>query len=230
MKSAGSYEALARLLEYPSAAGEALAHACGVELRERNEPAADAVDAFDAATRDLYLEDLEELYARTFDLDPTHAMDLGWQLFGETYKRGVFLVKMQASLREHGIDQGSELGDHLPLVLRLLARLDDEEDPHGLVEEVILPAVAKLRAAMTQQGQPHRFVLDAIDAVLRADFGVEHVEMPSEATSGARSPEGFATRGSEAHSSDLDASRQAPFVGNRRMLPVLQDTQPEEYR
>ena len=208
VRHADSYEALARLLEYPRAAGEALAHACGAELRERNAQAADAIDAFDTATRDLSLEELEELYARTFDLDPTHAMDLGWQLFGETYKRGVFLVKMQAALRDHGVDQGSELGDHLPLVLRLLARLSDEEDPHGLVEEVILPAVGKLRAAMNQQGQPHRFVLDAIDAVLRADFGIDHVEMPM----------------------DLDASRQAAFVGNRRMLPVLQDTQPEEYR
>lgn len=90
------------------------------------------------------VRDLEERYAAVFDFNPARTLDLGYQLFGETYKRGVFLVMMKESVLAHEIDTGSELPDHLPSVLRLLADLAPEEEPRELAEEVILPAVEKI--------------------------------------------------------------------------------------
>ena len=64
--------------------------------------------------------ELEELYTRTFDINPVCSLEVGWHLFGEDYNRGAFLVRMRGLLREHGIEEGAELPDHLESVLRVL--------------------------------------------------------------------------------------------------------------
>lgn len=173
------YELLAELLEYPGPGLTDAAEQCRAALAEKHPAAAQAVEDFAAWAAGVDPRDAEELYTRTFDIQAPCCLELGWQLFGETYKRGGLLVKLRVALREHDVEPGSELPDHLSVVLRLLPRLAPAEDPRGLVEEAVVPGVAKMAAALQGAASdagatpsPYLGLLRAVDLVLRADYDV----------------------------------------------------------
>jgi nitrate reductase molybdenum cofactor assembly chaperone NarJ/NarW len=173
------YERLAELCEYPSPDLCAMAEDCRAAFAGRHAEANLLLGDFAAKVAALDVCELEELYTRVFDLNPARCLDLGYQIFGETYKRGAFLVKMKEATRAHGVDPGVELHDHLPVTLRLLARLGPDDAPRALVSEVVLPAIAKLLGTFTDDdGGGYRSLLEAIERVLMADFGVDHVDLP----------------------------------------------------
>ncbi len=174
------YDLLAELLEYPRGGVVAVAERCRTLLARRSPEASAEVETFEAFVAGIDERELEELYARTFDLNPPAALDLGYQLFGESYKRGIFLVKMQRAVLDHGIDPGSELCDHLPLVLRLVARLRDDEDPRSLVDEVVLPTTLKILKTFAEEN-PYCALLRAVLAALQGDFEITNIrELPRE--------------------------------------------------
>lgn len=184
------YDSLAYLLEYPRAGTAARAEACADALEDHDNDAAREVRSFAAYARGVDPRDLEETYVRTFDLNPASTLDLGFQMFGESYKRGVFLVKMVCAARAAGIDPGNELADHLPVTLRLLAHLEQADDPRSLVDEVILPATLKIlgtlnaiqetrEAGAGASETPYASLLRAVLSLLRNDFAIEKIhELP----------------------------------------------------
>ena len=158
---------LAALLDYPEPDVLAQAERARGALAEWPAAAAE-LEAFAAHVAGCDPREVEELYTRTFDIMATCCLDVGYQLFGETYKRGLFLVKMRDACRRHGVDARTELPDHLPVVLRLLARLAPEDEPEELVREVLLPAVGKMLLPFHDAPNPYAGLLRAVDAVLRA--------------------------------------------------------------
>lgn len=173
------YEDLAEILSYPTPSlGDAIARAkTALAARSpRTSEAAESLARLEQSLSPMDPGEREELYARTFDLNEARALDLGWQLFGETYKRGAFLVKMKTTVLAHGVDPGSELYDHLPVVLRLLPRLEASELPRDLVEEVILPSLGKILATFEAEAPGgYREALFATQTALLADFDIDHV-------------------------------------------------------
>jgi nitrate reductase delta subunit len=127
-------DAFARALEYPRA-GECLSQFPGETL-----------------------ESLQELYTRTFDLNPVCSLEIGWHLFGEEYERGAFLVKMRQELRAHAIPESTELPDHLTHVLRLMSNLEPDEAA-ALASRFVLPAIEKMLAGLEGKGNPYEAVL-----------------------------------------------------------------------
>lgn len=142
-----SGELLARLadvLEYPRAD---LGEQCTTlsRLLEADRPgAAHAMEDFGKAIEALPPSRLEEIYAATFDVNPVCCLYVGYHLFGESYKRGAFMAKLNAEYREHGFETGNQLPDHLPVILRYLAALDDPEQRSWMLEDAILPALTKI--------------------------------------------------------------------------------------
>jgi len=178
-----AYELLAELLEYPGVEVLAIAERCRTIFAKRSPEASAEVESFEAYAASVDSEQLEELYARTFDFNPPAALDLGYQLFGESYKRGIFLVKMQREAAAHDVDTRSELPDHLPVVLRLVSRLRDDEDPRSLVDEVVLPTTFKVLStfAEREKANPYCALLRATIAILKADFDIDVIrELPRE--------------------------------------------------
>jgi nitrate reductase assembly molybdenum cofactor insertion protein NarJ len=87
---------------------------------------------------------MQELFTRSFDVQAIATLDLGYVLFGDDYKRGELLANLS---REHTAvqnDCGSELGDHLPNLLRLISRLEDEELLEDLAYAIIAPALSEM--------------------------------------------------------------------------------------
>jgi len=87
---------------------------------------------------------LQEIHTRSFEVQSITTLDIGYVVFGDDYKRGELLVNLNREHGTAGIDCGSELPDHLPNVLRLIARWQDTELVDEFVEEILVPALRKM--------------------------------------------------------------------------------------
>jgi nitrate reductase assembly molybdenum cofactor insertion protein NarJ len=125
--------------------------------------------------------ELEELYTRTFDNVAERSLEIGWQLFGENYARGILMVRFRALMREHGVREQTELPDHLTHVMPLLGRLPEKVAAafaHGQVKLAVKPILEGLRTCES----PWVGVLEALELVLgmhESQAGVQH-ETPAE--------------------------------------------------
>jgi nitrate reductase delta subunit len=156
---------VAPLLEYPGPDTKAQAIALAESMKWYAEIWEDLLEAFALHLQLTPPKELEETYTKVFDMNPGCCLDIGWHLFGETYKRGSFMANMRQSLREHGIAEGSNLPDHLPTVLRLLPALP-VEDARDLTRDCILPALEKLRPKL-EGAEPYNHLLESLDLMLR---------------------------------------------------------------
>lgn len=161
------HHALADLLRYPDAGYHDRVAAACVALASRPHLPVERLARFLQTVAHGSVTELQELYCRTFDLNPQCALEVGWQLFGEDYKRGAFLVSMRQELLDHGIAEEGELADHLLHLLPLLAAQEPER-ADALASIAILPAVAQMRRSLDGKDNPYIEVLAAIDETLQA--------------------------------------------------------------
>ena len=161
-----SHEGLADLLEYPDTDWASMmeAYACA-DFPE-------AFAKFRTIVEQLSLADLQELYIRTFDLNPVCALEIGYHLFGENYKRGQFLASLRETEAPFELGQEHQLPDYLPVLLRLLSKLVDEELRASLIGECLIPAIEKMVASFKDGENPYRYLLAAVQTVLRTEVGV----------------------------------------------------------
>ncbi|MBI4911903.1 MAG: molecular chaperone TorD family protein [Acidobacteria bacterium] len=138
---------LAALLRYPGPRTAAMAAGLADAAMETAHPCQEHLEAFALSAATLELPELQEHYTRSFDLNPECSLEIGWHLFGESYKRGQFLAMMRFHLREHGIEPGAHLPDHLPALLELVMKLESQ-DAMDLVDDCILPALEKVLPAL----------------------------------------------------------------------------------
>ncbi|MCZ7555750.1 MAG: molecular chaperone TorD family protein [Bacteroidia bacterium] len=164
------FDDLAVLFAYPTAETEkalvrTLLCFSGAEVHERYPETHRALREFAVAVGQLSPTELEELYTRTFDINPSASLELGWHLYGERYERGAFLVLMRQQLREYGIAEGCELPDHLTHVLQLFGRMSDTQRT-GMVEQYLLRGMSVLMDAWEGPENPYRRLLDALQSLL----------------------------------------------------------------
>jgi nitrate reductase assembly molybdenum cofactor insertion protein NarJ len=118
----------------------------------------------------LNVAELEELYTRTFDINPVCSLEAGWHLFGEDYNRGAFLVRMRDLLRQHNVPEGAELPDHLPNALRVLEVMP-HEDAAELAREFIMTAVGRMRVPFEDSVNLYGPILLEVENFLRELYG-----------------------------------------------------------
>ena len=158
---------LSRLVSYPGERYLAELDACADELRRIDPAIQAAFETFGDRVRHLSTEALQELYTRSFDLNPVCTLDIGWHLYGEQYERGAFMVRMRQALACHGVVENGELPDHLSHLLLLTARADEVEAA-GLVRDALLPALDKMLASLNKTTTPVTALIETIRSVLAA--------------------------------------------------------------
>ena len=89
--------ALAGLLEYP---GEDWPQRLEASPALSNE---EMLSEFARKTATLPLATLQELYTQTFDLNPVATLEIGYHLFGENYKRGLFLAQLRETEAQYAL-------------------------------------------------------------------------------------------------------------------------------
>jgi nitrate reductase delta subunit len=158
--------ALAYALAYPGDCFEERLEEALAVIRRHAPEAGVPLAAFCDAVRPLMLEEREELYTRTFDINPVCSLEIGWQLFGEEYHRGALLVRLRGELRRHGIEESTELPDHLTHVLSLLDRMAQAE-AQSFAACCVIPAVDKMLIAFDGAENPYGDVLLAVGLFLK---------------------------------------------------------------
>jgi nitrate reductase delta subunit len=124
--------------------------------------------AFLSKIEAMSLSDWEELYTRTLDLNPTTIPYIGFQTWGESYRRGEFLAQMNRALQSYAIDLDGELPDHLVPVLRYL---EAAGDPLPQLLEVLGPAVQRMFDVLNKQEpqNPYCLLLEGVRMQLQTN-------------------------------------------------------------
>ena len=146
MKDLTHYSVIADIFSYPDEQYPQRVRAVQNQLTSRWPRAARELERFLELLPESNLVGMQELFIRSFDVQAVTTLDIGYVLFGDDYKRGELLSNLN---REHvaaQVDCGHELADHLPNILRLLAKLNDTNLIGELAREIIAPAVNKMRS------------------------------------------------------------------------------------
>jgi nitrate reductase delta subunit len=147
------YGLFAQLLEYPRGDVAGAARTCQALLAEEHAEAAALVAEFAAMAESAPPGRLEEIYTGTFDLNGICYPYVGYHLFGESYKRSALLIGLKQRYRAMGLDTGSELADHVAVLLRFLSALDAADLAGELVGEALLPALLRMTRT-SEEGEP----------------------------------------------------------------------------
>jgi nitrate reductase delta subunit len=180
------YRLFADLLEYPTPAlaRQAPEAAAGTEMAQ----AAALLNGFCRFVEQASPARLEELYTGTFDLQAVCYPYVGYHLFGDSYKRGMFMAQLNAGYRQRAFSAGNELPDHVAVILRFLAsahadpplpREGTEAERSGaaapgddfsqaLLREGLIPTLDRMAGAFGDQSDnPYAGVIRALLLVLR---------------------------------------------------------------
>jgi nitrate reductase delta subunit len=170
----------AGILDYPRENLAALAEESERELAGDHPEAASLLGEFLAFLRSVPPARMEEIYTATFDLQAACCPYLGVHLFGEGYKRRVFLARLREIYDSREFRVTGELPDHLTSVLRFLAEAGGEDDGRALREDGLVPALEKMSGAFRESsGNPYGKVLNALRILLRpAEAGAEGAPVP----------------------------------------------------
>ncbi len=130
---------------------------------------------FRSSIEQMSADRLEEVYTAIFDLNATCHPYIGYQLFGETYKRSVFLVECKEHYRAHGFTAPDiELPDRLSIMLRFVSLCTDASLVTDIIEYGFGPSLAKMvktkeptikEPELTEEN-PYSDVLRALQIVL----------------------------------------------------------------
>ena len=181
------YEILASSLEYPGEDWNSRLERCKHWLTIQEPDVAVQFIKFQRNVKKLSIEKLQELYTQTFDLNPVCTLDLGYHLFGEDYKRGQLLAKLRETEAPYELGQANQLPDHLPVVLRLLAKHKDEELRRSLIVELLVPALGKMLEALGKTDNPYRDLIEVISNALKNELPADSAD--SEAAPGNEIPD-----------------------------------------
>jgi nitrate reductase delta subunit len=79
----------------------------------------------------------------------------------------MFMVKLKERYRFYDFSPGNELPDHLAVMLRFLARLEEGEESGELVRACIIPSLEKMIRGFGDRENAYRLVMEALLAVMQ---------------------------------------------------------------
>lgn len=126
-----------------------------------------AISVFLKRVGRLDLGEWEEVYTHTFDLNPSLALYVGYQTWGESYQRGEFMAALNREMQAYAIDMAGELPDHLIPVLRYL---DVAKQPLPELCETLSPALRRVTSVLRKSDarNPYLHLLEAIDQAVQS--------------------------------------------------------------
>lgn len=165
----------ADMLDYPSPGLPSKSAECLALVSAAAPQAAGLLGSFCGFVDQTPLAKLEEIYSGFFDLNPICYPYVGYQLFGENYKRSSFLVGLKDWYRAEEFDasESSEIADRLSLVLRFVSRSKESEDALDLVHEILKPAVQRMISKPESSDHDHH----GDHAEFDGDTGVERKQL-----------------------------------------------------
>ncbi|CAN5292849.1 hypothetical protein BH09BAC5_BH09BAC5_09760 [soil metagenome] len=144
MKKFHYYSTLADLFRYPGEDFTEQLDAINVVLSVNYPEAEVELKPFVDHMKSISQDQREELFTKTFDVQPLCYLDLGYVIFGEDYKRGAFLLHMQQEQAVIGNDCGSDLSDNICNMLTLFSKSDNDALLDDLGANIMIPGLKKM--------------------------------------------------------------------------------------
>jgi len=166
----GIYTHIAQLFNYPSGDYRTVVEKLYSELQEYGESFVDDFLPVVGHFTSNSVAELQEYYIRTFDVNATCYLDVGYVLFGEESKRGQFLLNMKSEQIKANNDCGTEFPDHLPNFLTLLPKIEDVLFREELVVTMLLPALKHMLGNFSKEENNYRNLLKILIELLEIDF------------------------------------------------------------
>lgn len=160
------YGLFADILDYPERSIAKSLGDCIGELTPAIPDAPAQLKSFQNSIADKSLGQLQEAYTNAFDLRPDCTPNLGYHLFGDDGRRGLFLAELKGRMESRGIRPGVELPDHIAVLLRYVD-IADKEERIPVIEDCLLPAVARMVEVLKPSGNPYEHALNALLSLIR---------------------------------------------------------------
>jgi nitrate reductase molybdenum cofactor assembly chaperone NarJ/NarW len=130
--------------------------------------AARRVRDFESAIEKRSLEELEEIYTRTFDLAPVCNPYISAHICGdENYERGNLMLQLAEKYQQAGFSADGELPDHLRIILRFAPHLNEEELSDLAKHCLAKPVQAMYESVKSEADNPYRCLLLSILQLVR---------------------------------------------------------------
>lgn len=175
------YHLFARVLDYPGTELSAQVQQLIQGISGVDSTAAELLSVFAVELEKRTLGETQELYTSTFDMRPDRTMNLGCHLFGEDIRRNLFMTELKKRMEAREVQMGSELPDHLSLVLELLGREDSEDESRTLIVDCLKPALTRIMSTFNGGGpkDPYAQVMQALLALIERDSALRASQGPS---------------------------------------------------
>jgi len=161
----------ADILDYPAPGLARKTAECAALIGAVQPQAAALLENFRDFAEENSLGRLQEVYSGFFDLNSICHPYVGYQLFGENYKRSTFLVGLKKSYRDEGFEAcATEIPDRLSIVLRFAAQ-SKGEDVDALLSKGLLPALERMTTKPETEGHQHG------SADIDGDTGIERAKL-----------------------------------------------------
>lgn len=148
-------ELFADIIDYPGPQLAARVGQCVACLRPAHPKAAELLKGFAVRLADLGTACLQEVYTSTFDMRADASLYVGHHLFREDGRRNVFMAQLSGEYRQCGFARGSDLPDHVAVILRFLAHAPDAEVVRDLLVECLIPAVTNVVNSLKKHPDPY---------------------------------------------------------------------------
>ena len=163
----------ADILDYPAPGLARKAAECAALISAAQPEAAALLESFRGYAEENSLGKLQEVYSGFFDLNSICHPYVGYQLFGENYKRSVFLIGLKKAYRDEGFEAtASDIPDRLSIVLRFVAHSKGGEEIDELLNRGLLPALARMTTKPESDAHQHDGPVD-----VDADTGIERAKI-----------------------------------------------------
>ncbi|MCH7721729.1 MAG: hypothetical protein IIC76_00100 [Bacteroidetes bacterium] len=143
-KNINHYEKLAQLFQYPKANYKEKVEVAETVLSELYPETLKTFKQFSDFVSNSSLDEITEIFTRTFDVQAITTLDVGYVLFGDDYKRGELLVNLNREHREAANECTDELADNFSNLLSLLPKMQNHDIRDELVEMIIMPGLIKI--------------------------------------------------------------------------------------
>jgi nitrate reductase molybdenum cofactor assembly chaperone NarJ/NarW len=162
------YRLFAEILGYPTPSLPNQVNECISLLTSLKRGAVPMLDEFRTFLEVTPVDQMEEVYTRTFDLQAICHPYIGYQLFGNGGRRGMFMAGLKKHYETCEFFTGNELPDHLSTMLRFAPNCTKAEREE-LISECLVPAVKKMVSGFEDGSNPYRGVLQALLLVLQKE-------------------------------------------------------------
>ncbi|MDN5869315.1 MAG: molecular chaperone TorD family protein [Nitrococcus sp.] len=133
------------ILDYPTRDLSAHIAECAEVIGDRAPASVADLESFREEVEGAPLGYLEEVHTAFFDLNPVCRPYVGYHLFGETYRRSMFMIRLKEIYAQNGFEfPKNDLPDRLSVFLSFLGTNDDNVLGRELIDEALAPTMAKM--------------------------------------------------------------------------------------